>query len=47
MELQTGRLVFLAAGRFSDLIELIEAVKKISYPALVLKEGSYLLEAGS
>ena len=43
LELQTGRLVFLDAERFSDLIELLEAVKKIPYPTLVLKESSYLL----
>lgn len=43
VELQSGYLVFRDAGRFSDLIELLEAVKKIPYPNLVLKESTYLL----
>ncbi len=43
MELQTGRLDFLIAEHFSDLNELLEDVKKIPYPTLVLKESAYLL----
>ncbi len=37
MELQTGRLVFLDAEHFSDLSELLEAVKKIPIPLWFLK----------